>query len=42
MKRELYNFLEDNYIQGNWEIIIDYIDKNFISKKDIERTEENE
>ena len=37
-KRELLSFLEESYNQGEWENLISFIDNNFISKKDIERT----
>ena len=39
-REECYRFFEENYIQGDWDTIVDWIDANFISKKDIGRTEE--
>lgn len=38
-KRELMSFLNDTYENGDWQCLVDYIDNNYISKKDIERTE---
>ena len=37
-KRELLSFLDDTYYSGNWDNLIDFIDNNFISKKEIGRT----
>ena len=39
-KRELLSFLEDTYSNGDWDNLIAYVDDNFISKKEIGRTEE--
>lgn len=38
-RRELLSFLDDTYEGGNWDNLIDFIDDNFISKKEIRRTE---
>ncbi len=38
-RRELLSFLDDTYNSGNWDNLIDFIDNNFISKKEIGRTE---
>ena len=38
-KRELRSFLNDTYNNGDWENLIVFIDNNFISKKEIKRTE---
>lgn len=38
-RRELLSFLDDTYEGGNWENLINFIDNNFISKKEIGRTE---
>jgi len=38
-RRELLSFLNDTYSTGDWNNLIDFIDNNFISKKEIGRTE---
>lgn len=37
-RRELLCFLDESYNQGDWENLISFIDNNFISKKEIGRT----
>ena len=37
-KRELLSFLDDTYNGGDWQSLVDYIDNNYISKKEIGRT----
>lgn len=38
-RRELLSFLNDTYSTGDWNNLINFIDNNFISKKEIGRTE---
>lgn len=38
-RRELLSFLNDTYATGDWNSLINFIDNNFISKKEIGRTE---
>jgi len=38
-RRELLSFLNDTYATGDWNNLINFIDDNFISKREIGRTE---
>lgn len=37
-KKELMSFLNDTYNNGDWENLVNFIDNNFISKKEIGRS----